>query len=100
MHHAPVPALIGSASRSPGLLGLLGKPPRQLGEVLEPPLPVVFDVNHHPPRNRILSADNAIHDVLEGVESLARRPMRRPPLSPLTRAERSRGPARVRFDDA
>src|SRR5207247_10240686 len=60
-----------SRQRSPRPLCLLGNPPLELGDMLEAPLPVVFDVNHHPPRHTILAADNAIHDVLEGVERLA-----------------------------
>src|SRR5207245_2114829 len=70
--HAPVPGAHGvQRDGPPGLLGLLSEPPRQLSQMFEPPLPITFDVNHHPPRSRVLSADDPIHDVLEGIESLA-----------------------------
>src|SRR6266481_9484255 len=70
--HAPVPGAHGvQRDGPPGLLGLLSEPPRQLSQMFEPPLPITFDVNHHPPRNRVLSADDPIHDVLESIESLA-----------------------------
>src|SRR5947207_868506 len=70
--HAPVPGAHGvQRDGPPGLLGLLSEPPRQLSQMFEPPLPITFDFNHHPPRNRVLSADDPIHDVLEGIESLA-----------------------------
>src|SRR2546425_1090046 len=55
----------------PVLLAFLSEPRRRLSQMSEPPLPITFDVNHPPPRSRVLSADDPIHDVLEGIESLA-----------------------------
>ena len=71
MHHASLPgAHRAERDGPPHLLRFLGEPPRQLGQMLGSPPPIVFDVNHHPTREPILAAYDQIHDVLESVEGL------------------------------
>src|ERR671931_458308 len=71
MDRAPVPRAHRVQRDGPqGVLGLLGEPARELSQVFEAPLAVTFDVNHHPSRTFVLSSDDAIHDVLQRVESL------------------------------
>src|SRR5439155_18101504 len=71
MHHASLPgAHRAERDGPPRLFRFLGEPPRQLGQMLGSPPPIVFDVNHHPAREPILAAYDQIHDVLESVEGL------------------------------
>src|SRR5439155_48340 len=54
MHHASLPgAHRAERNGPPRLFRFLGEPPRQLGQMLGSPPPIVFDVNHHPSREPI-----------------------------------------------